>query len=442
MNILIITPELPWPAETGGKASQFATLKALAADHSFRIVVSRASPLLPSLASELERELPHVTVARGDTHPQTPTTSRTAPGMRQRLKGMARRILRRGRQPEPAANGSKPSSERPYYPFVPLSTETLALIEANLDWADLIQAEFHESLYTAFMPIRHKPKLFICHQAHGRFCQRFYSSQAMATSAALTDGNADTPTFMAATDTAAARAMEARCMAGFDHIITFTEDDQQALWQQDASLPISVSPFPIPADCTIVPPAEVHRWDLRLVYVGSALWYPNVQAVQWFGNRVYPLLREQLPAEACRLQVVGHWPEAQRQSLPQESVHFLGYAEQIAAVLSGNISINPVFTGAGLRTKLLASAACTSPIVSTSIGCEGMGFRHGDHCLIADGAEDFAAAILALMRDQSMAALLATRAFEAALQTFGPEAVRQRRNRIYAEVCGQFAAGS
>jgi glycosyltransferase involved in cell wall biosynthesis len=242
----------------------------------------------------------------------------------------------------------------------------------------------------------------------------------MATSAALADGNADTPSFMAATDTAAARAMEARCMAGFDHIITFTEDDQQALWQQDASLPISVSPFPIPADCTIVPPAEVHRWDLRLVYVGSALWYPNVQAVQWFSNRVYPLLLEQLPAEACRLQVVGHWPEAQRQSLPQESVHFLGYAEQIAAVLSGNISINPVFTGAGLRTKLLASAACTSPIVSTSIGCEGMG----------------------LMRDQSMAALLATRAFEAALQTFGPEAVRQRRNRIYAEVCGQFAAGS
>jgi hypothetical protein len=99
MNILIITPELPWPAETGGKASQFATLKALEADHSFRIVVSRASPLLPSLASELERELPHVTVARGDSHPQAPTISRTAPGMRQRLKGMARRILSRGGQP-------------------------------------------------------------------------------------------------------------------------------------------------------------------------------------------------------------------------------------------------------------------------------------------------------------------------------------------------------
>ena len=442
MNILIITPELPWPPETGGKASQFATLKALASDHSFRIVVSRASPHLPSLANELERELPHVTVALGDTPPPPTTGTGASPGLRQRLKGVARQILRRGRQPEHPENGPRPGPERPYYPFVPLSTETLALVETNLDWADLIQAEFHESLYTVFMPISHKPKIFICHQAHGRFCQRFYSSQAMAGSVAVVDGEATTPSLMAATDTAAARALEARCMACFYHIITFTEDDQHALWQQDPSLPITVSPFPIPADCAIVPPDEVRRWDLQLVYVGSSVWYPNVQAVAWFSNRVYPLLREQLPADACRLQVVGHWPEAQRQFIPPEAVSFLGYAESIASVLSGNISINPVFTGAGLRTKLLASAACTSPIITTSIGCEGMGLRHGDHCLIADRAEDFAAAIVTLIRDQPMATHLATRAFETALQTFAPEAVRQRRNRIYADVCGQFVSGS
>ena len=71
-----------------------------------------------------------------------------------------------------------------------------------------------------------------------------------------------------------------------------------------------------------------------------------------------------------------------------------------------------------------------------------MGLRHGDHCLIADGAEDFAAAIVTLIRDQPMATHLATRAFETALQTFAPEAVRQRRNRIYADVCGQFVSGS
>lgn len=442
MNILIVTPELPWPPETGGKASQFATLKALQPDHIFRIVVSRVVPQLDGLASQLERELPHVSVMRRPPQPEAGLQPGRLRRWRQRGKGLLRGLLNRG--PNSGAAGpvaiSKP--QRPYYPFVPLTTESLALIEANLAWADLIQAEFHESLYLAFLPSGPIPKIFICHQAHGRFARRFYNSQSLANGEGRDGDQGHHPSVMAATDTAAACALEANWMAHFGRIITFTSEDQAALWDQDPSLPIRVSPFPIPADCAIVPPADVETWELELTYVGSGLWYPNVQAVEWFSQQVFPLLSEQLPIEACRLHVIGHWPEEMRGLLPADVVSFHGYADRIADLLSGNISINPVFTGAGLRTKLLASAACSSPIVTTSIGCEGLGLVDGHDCLIADNARDFAAAILALRRDPAMASLLTTRAFERTLQTFGPEAVRRTRNRIYAEVCAPFASAS
>lgn len=442
MKILIITPELPWPPETGGKASQFATLKALASDHEFRLVVTRASPLLHGLASQLEQELPHVTVVRHHHQSIQPSQPGGWKSWLQRGKARLRTVLRARTANEDEKQTPTRQPERPYFPFVPLKTESLQLIEEQLEWAELIQAEFHESLYIAFLPVAHIPKIFICHQAHGRFCERFYQSQVLASEA-----DPQTPVFgsrslLAATDTAAACEFEANLMSHFTHIVTFTQEDKEALHQHDQSLPISVSPFPIPADCKVVPPEEVKSWPLRLVYMGSSLWYPNVQAVQWFCDKVTPLLRKQIDDLDYRLHVVGHWPEPMRQSFRDEDVEFQGYAENISDKLSGNISINPVFTGAGLRTKLLASAACSSPIVTTSIGCEGLGLRHGHDCLVADRAEDFAKAILSLMRNQDMAVKLANRAFEHGRHTFGPEAVRESRNHIYANVRQQFGGQS
>jgi glycosyltransferase involved in cell wall biosynthesis len=442
MKILIITPELPWPPETGGKASQFATLKALATDHEFRLVVTRASPLLHDLACQLEQELPHVTVVRQQARTILPSQGGGWKSWLKRGTARLRNALRAREADEGEQQTRKMVPERPYFPFVPLTTESLQLIEGQLGWAELIQAEFHESLYIAFLPIRHIPKIFICHQAHGRFCERFYRSQNLASEPYPSTSAPDSRSLLAATDTSAACVFEASCMSHFTHIVTFTKEDQEALHQQDSSLPISVSPFPIPADCRLVPPEDVMSWDLRLIYVGSSLWYPNVQAVQWFCDKVAPLLREQVDDVGCRLHVVGHWPGPMRQSFCDGNVRFQGYAENISDELTGNISINPVFTGAGLRTKLLASAACNSPIVTTSIGCEGLGLRHGHDCLVADRAEDFAEAILSLMRNQDMAAKLAKRAFEHAQHTFGPEAVRKNRNRMYEQVCRQFEGQS
>jgi len=90
-----------------------------------------------------------------------------------------------------------------------------------------------------------------------------------------------------------------------------------------------------------------------------------------------------------------------------------------------------VFTGAGLRTKVLLAAACSALVVSTGVGCEGTGFQSGRHCLLADTSQDFAEAIARLLHSQSLCEQLATNAHDRLRQTFSADAVRRRRNAIY-----------
>ena len=116
MNILVVTPELPWPPETGGKASQFATLKALETDHSFRLVITRASPQLYTLAAELEAALPHVRVIRAQTESAPKEQIRTRPSWLQWGKDQLRSIKRAFRADAQGAPAQPSNPTRPYYP--------------------------------------------------------------------------------------------------------------------------------------------------------------------------------------------------------------------------------------------------------------------------------------------------------------------------------------
>jgi polysaccharide biosynthesis protein PslH len=76
----------------------------------------------------------------------------------------------------------------------------------------------------------------------------------------------------------------------------------------------------------------------------------------------------------------------------------------------------PILSGGGTRLKILEAAACGQAIVSTRLGAEGLPFRDGDHLLIADSPADFAAAVVALLRNTERRAQLGSRARAVAAQ--------------------------
>ncbi len=434
MNILIVTCILPWPLHSGGHASQYSTLKALSRDHSFRVVLTSYSHFSHEDADQLEESLNCVSIVRPKPRQQPELSiakaSRTSYLLR-KFKSLIQRFLIKfpGQSGDNQVLISINELKRPYFPFGPLSQETISHINDNIDWADIIQAEFHESLFAGFLPYAHVPKIFVCHQAHSIYTSTFYRDLLVATSPELA-----LLSVMAEADRLAAHAFECAAMSSFDHVIVFSDKDKQSLLPS-CSTKLSVSPFPMPADVPLLKPDRSSFTTAKLVFVGPGYWHPNVDAINWFYHKVLIDLAKINSISTPVLHVVGRWDVKQTLEYDSSLVCFHGYAEDVSTVLIGAITINPVFTGAGLRTKLLAAAASSSPIISTTHGAEGTGLTHGKDCLLADSAECFANSIVSLLQDKDLAYQLALNAFNHVSTLFSEEAVRVSRNNIYESVC-------
>jgi len=420
MNILIVTNQLPWPCSAGGRASQFATLKALQNDHSFRIILSSYVGFLDHDANSLENSIHQLSVIRPLNKVLNESIKCSALSIVKRiLKSFIRLLYKQSKKSVESAPG------RAYYPFAPLSTDTIQLIIENLQWADIIQAEFHEALFLGTLPLVNIPKLFVCHQSHSLYTNSFYNSNSYKI-----DISRDVTEIMSAGDTLAAHQIESILMSNYERVIVFSQEDKDSIPETD-SCKVIVSPFPLPADIKWVHPSNVEIWQNILVFIGPGNWHPNVDALEWYIDELRPRLIKKTGELKATLHVYGKWSQTQVEQYNSSGVIFHGYVDDLSHAIKGKVSINPVFAGAGLRTKLLASAAASSSIISTEIGAKGTGFRHRKHCVMADNPGEFVDSVICLFTDKQLRIYMANEAYEHVQHSFSPEAVRDKRNSIY-----------
>lgn len=138
-----------------------------------------------------------------------------------------------------------------------------------------------------------------------------------------------------------------------------------------------------------------------LVFVGGFQHPPNTDAVLWFAGEVLPIVRSELPE--VRFHVIGSKvPDAVR-ALAGCAVEVHGFVPDLDPWMDGcRISVAPLRYGAGVKGKVNMAMSCGLPVVSTSVGIEGMHVEDGREVLVADTAEAFAAAIVRLYRDEPL----------------------------------------
>jgi glycosyltransferase involved in cell wall biosynthesis len=144
---------------------------------------------------------------------------------------------------------------------------------------------------------------------------------------------------------------------------------------------------------TVAPAAD-------LVFVGSMDWLPNIDGVNWFVREVLPLIRKRAPG--CSLAIAGRSPGAGIRQFAAGDPRILvtGTVPDVRPYLWGSgISIVPLRIGGGTRLKIYESMAAKVPVVSTTIGAEGLEYTAGDNIRIGDGAEAFAGQCLELLND-------------------------------------------
>jgi glycosyltransferase involved in cell wall biosynthesis len=189
-------------------------------------------------------------------------------------------------------------------------------------------------------------------------------------------------------EASAFRRLLADNAAGFDRLWVSSAMESASLRLSANPIETRLAPNAAPA---IGPPR--HRDDGRTVlFVGSLGYAPNQDAIAWFLSAIWPRLSRR---RDLRLRIVGpNAPPALRRLGRQRGVEMPGRVPDLAPYYAAaTLSIAPIRVGAGTRIKLIESAACGVPIVSTAVAAEGLGMRDGCDLWLADTAEAFGRAV-------------------------------------------------
>ena len=193
-------------------------------------------------------------------------------------------------------------------------------------------------------------------------------------------------------------AYEAAAVRRFDHVIAVSEHDKALMAQWVDASRISVTPTGVdlaqfgagaPDPATAAP---------LVVFVGSMDWEPNEDGMLWFHEQVWPQVLAAIPS--ARLRIVGRRPPPAIAQLAGGAVEVTGTVPSVIEHLhAAAVVIVPLRIGGGTRLKIYEAMAARRPLVSTTVGAEGLDYRDGEDILIADAPDAFAGAVIELLRN-------------------------------------------
>lgn len=205
---------------------------------------------------------------------------------------------------------------------------------------------------------------------------------------------------------------ERQALAQYTAVIAVSERDAAYFSQQYGI----VNSYPIPTGVDLnffswaAPPAPVAS-PPTVVFTGSMSWIANINGVGYFLEHIWPLVYAKRPD--ARFLIVGRDPPdsllAQAQRL--HNVEITGFVDDVRPyVHSAQAFVIPLLIGGGTRIKAFEAMAMGCPVVSTSIGIEGLDVSSDEHYLCCDTSESFAQAVIDLLNDADLREGLSIRA--------------------------------
>ena len=210
-----------------------------------------------------------------------------------------------------------------------------------------------------------------------------------------------------------------------DLIIAVTEDDGHLLKKDAPSTQIGLLPniHRIPEFISVQPPYT------KLLFVGSFKHEPNVDAILYFCDEIFPLLLEM--NSSFTLEVIGPNPPEALLALQSDKIFIRGFVESLDDYYrKAHISVAPLRFGAGMKGKIGEALSFGLPVVTTEIGAEGFGLSPGENILVAKTALDFAESILQLSQDNQLYNKLSTNGYDFIKDNYSEEATRARLSRL------------
>jgi polysaccharide biosynthesis protein PslH len=228
------------------------------------------------------------------------------------------------------------------------------------------------------------------------------------------------------------KAFEGKTCRRFDQVIAVSRADRETI-KQEYDVP-RVSDVPTGVDTEFFHPRGAEHDPHNLVFTGSMDWLPNEEAIRYFIEQILPLIKREAPN--VTLTVVGRnpYPALVDLSKRDPSIVVTGRVEDVRPYMERAAAyVVPLRIGGGTRLKIFEAMAMEKPIVSTTVGAEGLPVSHESELILADTPEDFARAVVRVLSDRELANGLAGRAAKLVREQFGWDRVAAR----FAEICLQ-----
>jgi sugar transferase (PEP-CTERM/EpsH1 system associated) len=200
-------------------------------------------------------------------------------------------------------------------------------------------------------------------------------------------------------------SFERKALDHFDLVLTVSEKDRQTFQKLYPSTQRRYYVVPTGVDTDYFSPAagrtpRIDRAARRLVFTGSMDWLPNEDGMLYFCREILPLIRREAPD--VTLSIVGRAPTpAVKRLADTAGIEVTGRVDDVRPYMEqAQVYIVPLRVGGGTRLKIFEAMAMAKPVVSTTIGAEGLPVTPGHDIVIADEPEAFARSVLQLLHNE------------------------------------------
>lgn len=195
--------------------------------------------------------------------------------------------------------------------------------------------------------------------------------------------------------------------------------------------PISV--IPIAVDTNQIQPVSREGNSLNILTMGTLYYPPNADGIRWFLQDVFPLVRQEIPE--VTLTIVGKNPPKDFVRLsedPHSGVTVTGFVEKLEPYFAKSaMMVIPVRAGGGMRVRILDAFARGMPVVTTTIGLEGIQAQLNEDVLVADHPCDFAGAVIKLLQDRPQQNRLASNGRQLVERKYDWQVVLRELDKTY-----------
>lgn len=222
------------------------------------------------------------------------------------------------------------------------------------------------------------------------------------------------------------RKNEVAILNKFDAIITLSNIDKEKLISAGVIVPIETSL----AIVKFEPQKKIISEDYKtLTFVGPSCHNPNVVGIKWFLENCWHKLKN-IDSE-YKLQIIGNWEKVFVQEIKRNysNIIFKGFVEDLSSTIQDTIMIVPITVGSGIRMKILEACVNGVPVISTSVGAEGLPLIDGEDCLIANTPENFINSILK-MKDKNLRMQFIHNSMKKIIELYSFDTLKRNRNSI------------